>query len=95
MLHPSELRCTRIQAILGRIRTPDPGPGHIGLGFDSGSELKSASTDPGPCAALTHSRILISVENSDFLTVERNRILKKYALRSLQLEGIWVSASDC
>ncbi len=44
----------RIQAIIGRIRTPDPDPGHFGPDFDSGSGLKSASADPGPGAALTH-----------------------------------------
>jgi hypothetical protein len=43
----------RIQAILGRIRTPDPDPGHFGPDFDSGSELESAFADPSPCASLT------------------------------------------
>ena len=47
----------RIQAIIGRIRTPDPDPGHFGPDFDSGSGLESASTDPSPCVALTHSRL--------------------------------------
>ncbi len=57
----------RIQAILGRIRTLDPVPGHFGPDFDSGSGPESTFTDPGLCAAFTHSRIRISVENSDFL----------------------------
>jgi hypothetical protein len=47
----------RIQAILGRIRTPDPDPGHFGPDFYSGSELESAFADPSPCASLTHSRL--------------------------------------
>ncbi len=49
----------RIQAIIGRIRTrdPDPGhfdpdPGHFGPDFDSGSGHGSAFTDPGPGARL-------------------------------------------
>jgi hypothetical protein len=37
---------------------PDPDPGHFGPDFDSGSGLKSASTDPSPCGALTHSRLV-------------------------------------
>ncbi len=36
----------RIQAIIGRIRTLDPDPGHLGPDFDSGSGLESAFTDP-------------------------------------------------
>jgi hypothetical protein len=44
----------RIQAIIGRIRTPDPDPGRFGPDFDSGSGLESAFTDPSPGAALTH-----------------------------------------
>ncbi len=44
----------RIQAIIGRIRTPDPDPGHFGPDFDSGSGLESAFTDPSPGAALMH-----------------------------------------
>ncbi len=43
----------RIQAIIGRIRTPDSDLGHFGPDFDSGSGLESAFTDPGPGAALT------------------------------------------
>ncbi len=42
----------RIQAIIGRIRTRDPDPGHFGPDFDSGSGLVSAFTDPGPGACL-------------------------------------------
>ncbi len=42
----------RIQAIIGRIRTRDPDPGHFGPDFDSGSGLGSAFTDPGPGARL-------------------------------------------
>jgi hypothetical protein len=42
----------RIQAIIGRIRTRDPDPGHLGPDFDSGSGLGSAFTDPGPGACL-------------------------------------------
>jgi hypothetical protein len=38
----------RIQAIIGRIRTLDPDPGHFGRDFDSGSGLESAFTDPSP-----------------------------------------------
>jgi hypothetical protein len=49
-----EKKGVRIQAIIGRIQTPDPDPGHFGLDFDSGSGLKSAFTDPGPGAALMH-----------------------------------------
>jgi hypothetical protein len=39
---------------------PDAGPGSgpPGPDFDSGSGLKSAFTDPSPCAALTHSRLI-------------------------------------
>ena len=33
-------------AILGRVRTRDPDPGHIGPDFDSGSGHGSAFTDP-------------------------------------------------
>ncbi len=44
----------RIQAIIGRIRAPDPDPGYFGLDFDSGSGLESAFADPSPGAALTH-----------------------------------------
>jgi hypothetical protein len=44
----------RIQAIIGRIRTPDPDPGHFGLDFDSGSGLESSFMDSSPGAALTH-----------------------------------------
>jgi hypothetical protein len=40
----------RIQAIIGRIRTRDPDPGHFGPDFDSGSGHGSAFTDPGPGA---------------------------------------------
>jgi hypothetical protein len=47
----------QIQAIIGRIRTPDPDPGHFGPDFDSGSGLESGFADPSPCAALTHSRL--------------------------------------
>jgi hypothetical protein len=63
----------RIQAILGWIQTPDPGLGHFGPDFDTGSGPESAFTDSVPCAALTHSRTLVSVKNSDFLTIERNK----------------------
>ena len=34
-------------AILGRVRTRDPDPGHFGPDFDSGSGHGSAFTDPG------------------------------------------------
>jgi hypothetical protein len=44
----------RIQAIIGRIQTLDPDPGHFGPDFDSGSGLESAFTDPSPGAALKH-----------------------------------------
>jgi hypothetical protein len=52
-----------IQAIIGRIRTLDLDPGHFGPDFDSGSGLESVFTDPSPCAALTHSRMI------DFLRI--------------------------
>jgi hypothetical protein len=39
----------RIQAIIGRIRTRDPDPGHFGPNFDG---LGSPFTDPGPGARL-------------------------------------------
>jgi hypothetical protein len=39
-------------AILGRVRTRDPDPGHFGPDFDSGSGHGSAFTDPGPGARL-------------------------------------------
>jgi hypothetical protein len=42
----------RIPAIIGRIRTRDPDPGHFGPDFDSGSGLGSAFTDPGSGARL-------------------------------------------
>jgi len=42
----------RIQAIIGRIRTRDPDPGHFGPDSDSGSGLRSAFTDLGPGACL-------------------------------------------
>ena len=42
----------RIQAIIGRIRTRDPDPGHFGPDIDSGSGLRFAFTDPGPGARL-------------------------------------------
>jgi hypothetical protein len=42
----------RIQAIIGRIRTRDPDPGHFGPDFDSGSGLESTFTDLGPSACL-------------------------------------------
>ena len=45
-------RGVRIQAIIGRIQTRDPDPGHFGPDFDSGSGLGSAFTDPGPAARL-------------------------------------------
>ncbi len=45
----------------------------FGPDFDSGSGPESACTDPGPRAALTHGRNSVSEENSDFLTVERNK----------------------
>jgi hypothetical protein len=38
----------RIQAIIGRIRTLDPDPGHFGPDFDSGSVLESAFRDSSP-----------------------------------------------
>jgi hypothetical protein len=44
----------RIQAIIGRIWTPDPDSGHFSPDFDSGSGLESAFTDPSPGVALTH-----------------------------------------
>ncbi len=34
-------------AILGRVQTRDPDPGHFGPDFDSGSDHRSAFTDPG------------------------------------------------
>jgi hypothetical protein len=39
-------------AIIGRVRTRDPDPGHFGPDFDSGSGHGSAFTDPGPGACL-------------------------------------------
>ncbi len=45
-------RRVQIQAIIGRMRTRDPDPGHFGPNFDSGSRLRSAFTDPGPGACL-------------------------------------------
>jgi hypothetical protein len=42
----------RIQAIIGRIRTRDPDPGHFGPDFDSWSGHGSAFTDSGPGARL-------------------------------------------
>jgi hypothetical protein len=50
----------------GRIQTPDLGLGHFGQDFDSGSGPESAFMDPGPRAAFTHGRSLVSVENLDF-----------------------------
>ena len=43
----------RIQAIIGRIRTPDPDQRHFGPDFDFRSGLESAFANPGPGAALT------------------------------------------
>ncbi len=60
----------RIQAIIGRIRTPDPDSGHFGPDFDSGSGLKSAFTDPSPGAALTHGLFGLF---TDFLRTFRTR----------------------
>jgi hypothetical protein len=56
-----------IQAIVGRIRTPDTDPGHFGPDFDSGSGLESAFTDPGPGAALTHGLFGLFTDLPDFL----------------------------
>ncbi len=39
-------------AIIGRVRTRDPDPGHFGPDFDSRSWHGSAFTDPGPGARL-------------------------------------------
>jgi len=39
-------------AIIGRVRTRDPDPGHFGPDFDSGYGHGSAFTDPGPGACL-------------------------------------------
>ncbi len=39
-------------AIIGRVRTRDPDPGHVGPDFDSGSGHGSTFTDPGPSACL-------------------------------------------
>ncbi len=58
----------RIQAIIGRIRTRNPDPGHFGPDFDSGSGLGSAFTDPGPGAALKHG---LSGLYTDFLRTIR------------------------
>jgi hypothetical protein len=38
-----------IQAIISRIRTPDPDPGQFGPDFDSGTGLESAFTDLSGC----------------------------------------------
>ncbi len=35
-------------AIIGRVQTRDPDPGHFGPDLDSGSGHGSAFTDPGP-----------------------------------------------
>ena len=44
-------------AILGRVRTRDPGPGHFGPDFDSGSGHGSAFTDPqSACLPQEHGR---------------------------------------
>jgi hypothetical protein len=39
-------------AIIGRVQTRDPDPGHFGPDFDSGSGHESAFTDPDPGACL-------------------------------------------
>jgi hypothetical protein len=71
-----------IRPILGRERTRDPDPGHVGPDFDSGSGHRSAFTDPGSgCLPESTTFLRTFWIQTDFygLFLDLNFTLKRYA----------------
>jgi hypothetical protein len=75
-------------AIIGRVRTRDPDPGHVGPNFDSGSGHGSAFMDLGPGACLKARTFWTFCGLfADFYGLFRTRLVPEKICSGVRFEG--------